>query len=119
MTETETRYAQIEKEALASTWTCEHFTDYILGEKIHIETDPKPLVPLLDDKQLDKLPPRILRFGLRLMRFDYTISHIPGKSLFTADTLSRSPQDHTFQVQNVAQLTEAEVATIMWQLPII
>ena len=53
MTETETRYAQIEKEALASTWACEHFTDYILGKKIHIETDYKPLVPPLGDKQLD------------------------------------------------------------------
>ena len=46
MTETETRYAQIEKEALASTWACEHLTDYILEKKIHIKTDHKPLVPL-------------------------------------------------------------------------
>ena len=37
MTETETRYAQIEKEALATTWACERFSDYILGMKIHIE----------------------------------------------------------------------------------
>ena len=51
------------------------------------------------------------------MRFDYTIFHVPGKSLFTADTLSWSPQDHTFKDQNVAQLTEDEVATITWQLP--
>ena len=98
MTETETRYAQIEKEALASTQACEHFTYYILGKKIH----HKPLVRLLGNKQLDRLLPRILRFRLRLMRFDYTISHVPVKSLFTADTLSRSPQDHTFKDQNVA-----------------
>ncbi|KAK0150891.1 Gag-Pol polyprotein [Merluccius polli] len=31
------------------------------------------------------------RFRLRLMRYSYTISHTPGKALFTADTLSRSP----------------------------
>lgn len=60
MTETETRYAQIEKEALATTWACECFTDYILGKQIHIETDHKPLVPLLGTKQLDSLPPRVL-----------------------------------------------------------
>ena len=29
LTETERRYAQIEKEALAVTWSCEKFRDYI------------------------------------------------------------------------------------------
>ena len=52
MTETESQYAQIEKEALATTWACEKFTMYILGKKFHIETDHKPLVPLLGSKNL-------------------------------------------------------------------
>ena len=91
MSETELRYAQIEKEALATTWACEKFKDYLIGKKFSIETDHKPLVPLLNAKYLDSLPPRILRFRLRLMRFDYTISHVPGKLLYTADTLSRAP----------------------------
>ena len=91
MTETERRYAQIEKEALASTWACEKFSTYILGKKFLIETDHKPLVPLLGTKHLDSLPPRVLRFRLRLARFDYSIVHVPGKLLYTADTLSRSP----------------------------
>jgi len=47
MTDTEKRYAQIEKEALAITWACKKFSDYILGKSITIETDHKPLVPLL------------------------------------------------------------------------
>ncbi len=34
MTETEGRYAQIEKEALAITWACEKFSPYVLGKKI-------------------------------------------------------------------------------------
>ena len=62
MTETEMRYAQIEKEALATTWACERFSDYILGKTITIETDHKPLVPLLSTKHLDNIPPRVLRF---------------------------------------------------------
>ena len=88
MTNTETRYAQIKKEALAITWACEKFSQYILGKRILLETDHKPLVPLFSYKHLDNLPPRVLRFCLRLMRFDYQISHVPGKYLYTADALS-------------------------------
>ena len=91
MTETERRYAHIEKEALAVTWGCEKFATYILGKEFLIETDHKPLVPLLGTKHLDSLPPRILRFRLRLARFDYSITHVPGKLLYIADTLSRAP----------------------------
>ena len=57
LTETERRYAQIEKEALAVTWSCEKFRDYILGKRIDIETNHKPLVPILSSKRLDALPP--------------------------------------------------------------
>ena len=91
MSETERRYAQIEKEALAITWACDKFSMYILGKHFQIETDHKPLIPLLGSKQLDNLPPRILRFRLRLARFNYSISHVPGKHMYTADTLSRAP----------------------------
>ena len=91
MSKTEQHYAQIEKEALATTWACEHFANYIIGTKILIETDHKPLIPLLGTKALDTLPPRILRFRLRLARFDYNIVHVPGKLMYAADTLSRAP----------------------------
>ena len=91
LSEVERRYAQIEKEALATTWACEKFVDYILGNKFNIETDHKPLVPLLSTTCLHSLPPRVLRFRLRLNRFDYDICHVPGKKLCTADTLSRAP----------------------------
>jgi len=46
----ERRYAQIEKMALAIMWACKQFSDYILGNSITIETDHKPLVPLLGRK---------------------------------------------------------------------
>ena len=57
MSDTEKRYAQIEKEALATVWACDKFASYIVGLKFHIETDHKPLVPLLGSKHLDALPP--------------------------------------------------------------
>ena len=85
MTPTEQRYAQIEKEALGITWASERFADYLIGLQFHIETDHKPLVPLLSTKNLDDLPARVQRFRMRMMRFTYTISHVPGKHLYTAD----------------------------------
>ncbi|XP_025999271.1 uncharacterized protein K02A2.6-like [Astatotilapia calliptera] len=88
---TEQRYAQIEKEALASTWACERFAEFLIGKTFHIETDHKPLVSLLGSKGLDELPPRIQRLRMRLMRFSYTISHVPGRDIATADVLSRAP----------------------------
>ena len=72
LSETESRYAQIEKEALALVYACEKFSDYVLGKDILLETDHKPLVPLLGSKSLDTLPPRVLRFRICLTRFNTT-----------------------------------------------
>ena len=63
MSPTECRYAPIEKEALALTWTCERFASYILWKWFLMETDHKPLVPLLSVKHSDNLPPRVLEFA--------------------------------------------------------
>ena len=119
MSETEHRYAQIEKEALATAWACEKFADFIIGKHIKIETDHKPLVPLLGAKHLDCLPPRILRFRLRLDRFSYDIKHVPGKELYTADTLSRAPiSSHlTENALTQQQLAKLCMATTISHLP--
>lgn len=81
MTPTEQRYAQLEKEALAFTWACERLSDYLIGKQFHICTDHKPLVPLFSTKNLEELPIRVQRFRLRMMRFSFTIPHVPGKNL--------------------------------------
>ena len=116
LSNTEQWYAQIGKEALATTWACERFAEFLIGKDFHVETDHKPLVPLLGSKSLDELPPRIQRLRMRLMRFSYTISHVPGKDIATADVLSRAP------IENTAEgLQEEEVSlyvdTVMANLP--
>ena len=45
----------------------------------------------LGQKTLDLLPLRVLWFRLCLMGFQCIIHHVPGKSLYTADTLSQAP----------------------------
>ncbi|KHJ40123.1 hypothetical protein D918_09820 [Trichuris suis] len=90
LTSTEQRYAQIEQEAYAVTWACERFRMFLIGKEFHVETDHKPVVAPLGQKTLDNLPPRIQRFRMSLMHFNFTISHVPGKYMTAADALSRA-----------------------------
>jgi hypothetical protein len=117
MTPTEQRYAQIEKEALAMTWACEKFSQYLLGSKFQIETDHKPLVPLMSIKNLEELPLRIQRFRLRMMRYHYDVQHVPGKDLNTADLLSRSPLSDTGEEDDLQEEVKLYVDHIFKYLP--
>ena len=103
MTPTEQRYAQIEKEALAFTWACERLSDYLIGLSFRIQTDHKPLVPLFSSKHLEELPIRVQRFRLRMMRFQFSICHVPGKDFTIADTLSRAPAAGPTQADDLFQ----------------
>ena len=116
MTETGKRYAQIEKEALAVTWACERFQDYLIGMRFQIETDHKPLAPLFTHKPLDQV--RVQRFRLRMMRFSYSISHVPGKDLTAADTLSRAPiSDPSVQDEALQQKVQVFLDVLIGSLP--
>ncbi|KAL8616804.1 hypothetical protein ACOMHN_017841 [Nucella lapillus] len=118
LTNTEQRYAQIEEEALAITWSLEHWADLLIGTTFRVHTDHKPLVPLFSTKLIDELPIRIQRFRMRLMRFCFDIAHIPGKELYTADALSRAPLEPTMSpVDNLIFEADSYVRDIMLTLP--
>ena len=91
----ETRYAAIEAEALAILWACEHFQQYLVGKKFQIQTDHSPLLSILKTKPIGELSPRLQRFRLRLLRFDYDIEYISGKKHIVPDCMSRAPVKST------------------------
>ncbi|MCG8624490.1 MAG: hypothetical protein MJE68_21165, partial [Proteobacteria bacterium] len=43
LTDTETRYANIERELLAIVFACQRFNTYVLGRQFTVESDHKPL----------------------------------------------------------------------------
>lgn len=93
MNETERRYAQIDKEALAIIRGVKKFHDYLYGQQFEIRTDHKPLLGLLakDKPTPSMLSPRMQRWSLMLSAYNYTLVYKPGKLIGHADGLSRLP----------------------------
>ena len=56
-----------------------------------LETDHKPLVPLLSSTDLAKMPPRIQRFRMRMMRYNPEVQYVQGRLHVSADALPRAP----------------------------
>ena len=89
LTNTEQRYAQIEKEALAIVFALEKFHQYTFGRRIHIESDHKPLESIVK-KPLHRAPKRLQNMLMRMLNYDTEIHWKKGETMYLADTLSRA-----------------------------
>ena len=119
LTNSETRYAQIEKECLGLVFGCQRFHNYIYGLKgVVLETDHKPLVPI-SEKSLNDMTPRIQRLMLKLQRYDTKMTWTPGKYLYIADTLSRSNNSKSqFESETQTELeVKAQVNMVYQSIP--
>ena len=65
LTDTETRYANIERELLAIVFACQWFNTYVLGRPFTVESDHKPL-EMIHQKSLASAPPTLQRMLLQL-----------------------------------------------------
>ena len=89
LTETETQYAQIEKELLSVVFGMEKFHQYTYGRVVTVQSDQKPLETIFR-KPLHRAPKCLQRMLLRLQCYDFTLIYRKGSMMHLADTLSRA-----------------------------
>ena len=77
LTESERKWAQIEKEALAVLFVLEKFDQYTFGGKVIIQNDHKPLDNILR-KPLSQAPKRLQGIIMKLHRYDIEFLYMKG-----------------------------------------
>ena len=117
MTETEKRYSQTEKEALAIAWAKERFQMYVLGApKFKIITAHKPVLPMFN-KATAKVPPRIEKWIMNIQDVDFELLYQPG--MYELDPLhfsSRHPLPDSEEEDTgaaIKHVTEADHALVL------
>ena len=83
LTETESRYAQIEKEILAIVFSVEKFNDFTFGRRTVVHTDHKPLESIFM-KPLHRAPKRLQGMLIRLQKYDLVVQY-ESCLLYTSD----------------------------------
>ena len=116
LTDTEKRYANIQREILAVVVACKKFHSYIFGKKFTVKSDHKPL-ELIHLKNLTAAPPRLQRMLLRIQGYDMTIKYKPGTEILLADPMSRLnplPIEESLNLQKVClvQFSGARLDTL-------
>ncbi len=91
LTPAESRYSQLDKEALAIIVGVKHFHQYIYGRKFTCVTDHKPLLGLLHETKAvpQMASPRVLRWSLTLATYDYRLQYKAGNKNGNSDAMSR------------------------------
>jgi hypothetical protein len=91
LTDVQTRYSVIEKEAYACLYGVTKFRRFVYGSDFVIVTDHRPLLKIFGDPKA-KLPARLERFSLQLQAYRYEMQYVAGK-YNASDYLSRHPTD--------------------------
>ncbi|UYV66791.1 hypothetical protein LAZ67_4002869 [Cordylochernes scorpioides] len=88
LTGPEIRYSIIEKEAYAVLLSLQHFKHLLVGSRVEVHTDHKPITY---NKGSDYKNARLSRWAEIIQDFNVTFIYVPGKENTVADFLSRFP----------------------------
>ena len=100
LSDTEQRYCQIEREALAIAWACNHYRMFLLGKGFIVVTDHQPLVTIFGNPR-SKASVRIENWRLKLQNFDFKVEYAKG---------ANNPADFMSRYVNVNNDTESIVS---------
>ena len=109
VSDTESRYAPTEGEAMAVAWALKKSRMFTLGcPKLMVITDHKPLIGILNHRDLGSIQnPRIRRIKEHTLEYDFILRYCPGKLHLGADALSRHPvyhiQDSSFIIAELCE----------------
>eukprot|EP00731_Ephydatia_muelleri_P009196 Em0004g1534a len=93
LTDTQRKYSQIQKEALAIVFALSKFHQFLYGRKFILVTDHKPLLALFGPNKATPLlaANRLARWALLLNQYSYSIEYRKTTDHGNADALSRLP----------------------------
>jgi hypothetical protein len=81
LSDTEKRYEQAQREALAFVFGCMRYEYYLLGRKFTIRTDAEGIAKIFDQKSLlseKRSTNKIIGYALQLSNFNYNIEVVEG-----------------------------------------
>ena len=112
LTDTQRRYSQIQKEALAIVFSLKKFHQFLYGRRFILVTDHRPLIALFGPTKATPAlaANRLARWALMLSQYDYSIEYRRTADHGNADALSRLPAgpDATFDSEE----SEADIDTV-------
>ena len=91
LTTAQTKYSNIECEALAVVFAVTRLRQFLLGRSFTIEMDHKPLQYIFNtSEKISKVASaRLACWAITLMAYDFIIKHVPGIDNVHADAMSR------------------------------
>ena len=97
LTDTETRYANIECKLLGIVGGLEKFNYLTFGRPVTVLTNHKPLIAISKKSRVNA-PPRLQQLLLRLANYNVELQLIPGKEMIFSDHLSCNILMETVQI---------------------
>ena len=120
LSDTETRYSQIDKEALGIVWSVKKFHNYLYGRRFQLLTDHEPLVSIFSPvKSLPvMIAARLQRYTMFLAGHNYQIVYRNTRQHYNADGLSRLPGTTRRAADHGEEAVDVFYASVMAQLPV-